>query len=169
MKTRTIVIAAASAAVLALAATPAFAQSAAQAAYEAQLRAYEQQRSDYQRARENYDADLQRYRNDSADYDDVYAAPPDYVPAAYVPFDSLTPIRDQVLVSKPVQTLEGEYVGRVSDVRIMGGLITQMQVRINPARVTWANTARFRYDDVADVVVTDLTADQMAGRSRIDF
>ena len=148
-------------------ATPVLAQSAAQAAYDAQLREYERQQQDYKQAREAYDADMKRYQEGDAYYAPDY--PPVYAPAAYVPFDALEPIGNEIPINKPVQTLNGEYVGKVSNVRLAGSLVTQLEVHINSARVTWVNASHMRYDDVADVVVTDLTADQMAGRSRIDF
>lgn len=156
------------AAAVAVVVTPAFAQSAAQAAYEAQLRAYEQQQQDYRQARDAYDADMKRYQNGP-----VYVAPEYppalYAPAAYVPFDALKRIDNEIPTNKPVHTLNGAYVGKVTNVRLTGSVVTQLEVHINPARVTWVNASHMRYDDVADVVVTDLTADQMAGRSRIDY
>ena len=165
MSIRNIALVAFASAAFVSTATPALAQSAAQAAYEAQMRAYERQQQEYRQARDAYDADIRRYQSDS----EVYYDPGIYTPAAYVPFESLTPINSQVLINKSVQTLDGEYVGKVTNIRLAGNMVTQMEVHINPARVTWVNTSRMRYDEVGDVVVTDLTAEQMANRSRLDF
>jgi sporulation protein YlmC with PRC-barrel domain len=146
--------------------TPVFAQSAAQAAYDAQMREYQRQQEDYRQARDAYNADLNRYNNDEYYYERDDGP---YTRASYAPFNSLAQIGDKALIGKPVETIDGDYVGYVTNHRIIGNKTTELQVKINPARVTWVLSGDLRYDEAADVVVTDLTADQMAGRSRIDY
>lgn len=161
MNIRTLTLTALASATFVIAA-PAYAQTAAQAAYDAQMREYQRQQEEYRQARDQYNADFDAYNNEPS-YDNNYAR------ATYVPFQSLTPVSDQILNNKPVETVDGQYVGKIIDSHIMGSFVTEVEVQVTPGRVTWVNTPRIRYDERNDVVVTDLTADQMLGRSRIDF
>lgn len=161
MKIRALTLTAIASAALAFTA-PAFAQSAAQAAYDAQMRDYQRQQEEYRAARDQYNADVDAYNNPRI-YNNNYAR------ATYRPYESLTSVSDQILNGKPVETRDGQYVGRIRDSHIMGSLVTQVEVLLPNGGVTWVNSSRVRYDEDANVVVTDLSADQMYGRARIDF
>jgi hypothetical protein len=133
--------------------------------YNAQKLRYRAQQEQYKGQKIQYQNRLERYEYDRSHPSDWWRAR--YDRATLGSFYSV-PRHD--LIGKEVDERDGLRLGRVQDVeRAPDGHVERVDVALNFNRAAWIDAANLRYDANAQVMFTDVPADDLYDRSRDDF
>ncbi len=138
--------------------TPPVAPAAGDADYAAKKADYDRQMRDYQAQRDAYDHDRARYHADRAAYAhhwDVFYG--------YRGFRDVGRMHRSDLLGLRVSARGGDRIGRVRDVDADGeGRVVRVAVSTGGGSVAWIDADDLRYDPESRVVMTDLTAGDVA-------
>ncbi len=138
----------------------------AQQRYEEQQDDYARQREHYLNSKDAYDAKRAQYDNDKADYNAQFA-PPAAFPRdpRLVRLGSMEDPR-RALRDVPVDTLDGEHIGRVVAIQTQGGDPVTVEVGVGRGRVASVAVEDLRFDRDRKVVVSALSRDELLDGTR---
>jgi len=137
-------------------------ESVADAQYDAQQQRYQDQQEQYKDQKAQYQNRLARYEYDRSHPREWWSARYDH--ATLLSFYSV-PHHD--LIGKEVDGRDGLRLGRIRDVeRASNGQVERVDVALNDNHAAWVEARHLRYDTDAEVMFTDVPADELYDSSR---
>jgi PRC-barrel domain protein len=136
--------------------------SIADAQYNAQQLQYQNQLEQYKSQKNQYQNRLERYEYDRSHPSDWWHARYDHAT-----LDGFYAVPRQNLIGKEVDERDGLRLGHIRDVEhTPDGRVERVDVALNFNRATWIDATNLRYDASAQVMFTDVPADELYDRSR---
>jgi len=127
---------------------------AARAAYEANLNDYDARKATYDDDRAGYEARRQEYERNR---DQRWGAFRDHGR-----YHDIAALGSTDLVGKVVSTRGGERIGRIHDVDYSpNGRVNRIAIEVRSNRVAWLYADDVRYDPNSNVILIDLSRDQV--------
>jgi len=139
--------------------------SIADAQYNAQKLRYQAQQEQYRGQKAQYQNRLERYEYDRSHPSEWWRARYDHAT-----LDSFYSVPRHNLIGKEVDERDGLRLGHIRDVeRASDGRVERVDVALNFNRATWIDAMNLRYDSSAQVMFTDVPADELYDRSRDNY
>jgi len=136
--------------------------SVADAQYNAQQLQYQNELERYKSQKDQYQNRLERFEYDRSHPSDWWRARYDHAT-----LDSFYAVPRHNLIGKEVDERDGLRLGHIRDVEYApDGRVERIDVALNFNHATWIDARNLRYDSSAQVMFTDVPADELYDRAR---